>query len=45
MQNSPQSQMILIINADGQTTFLLERIIKSMGYMVEIGTSLTDIKK
>ena len=39
MQNSPQTQMVLLINADGQTNFLLERIIKSMGYLVEIGTT------
>jgi len=45
MQNSPQSQLILIINADGQTNFLLERIIKSMGFLVEISTTLTEIKK
>ena len=45
MTNPTQTQMILIINADGQINFLLERIVMSMGYMVEINTSISDILK
>lgn len=45
MSNPTQSQLILIINADGQTNYLLERILKSMSFTVEISTTLLEIKK
>jgi len=45
MANNPQSQTVLIINADGQANFLLERIVNSMGFVVEISTTLQNIKQ
>ncbi len=37
--------MILIINEDGQANYLLDRILKSMGFLVELSTTLRDIKQ
>jgi two-component system NtrC family sensor kinase len=45
MTNSANTQLILIINTDGQTNFLFERILESMGYLVEISPTLSDIEK
>ena len=45
MTNANQTQLILIINADGQTNYLLERIIKAMGHIVEISTRSAEARQ
>lgn len=42
MANQPQNQIIVIINPDAQTNYLLERIIKAMGYITEVFIRLSD---
>ena len=42
MANQPQTQIIVIINPDAQTNYLLERIIKAMGYITEVFIRLSD---
>lgn len=45
MTNSSTYQLVLIINQDSQTNYLLERVIKSMGLLVEISTSFVQAKQ
>lgn len=40
MTNQHQTQLVLIINPDGQANYLLDRILKSMGFVVELSSSL-----
>ena len=42
MANLTQTQNIVIINPDAQTNYLLERIIKAMGYFTEVFIHLSD---
>ena len=41
MANQNQSQLIVLINSDAQTNYLIERIIKAMGFLVEVHTHLS----
>jgi two-component system NtrC family sensor kinase len=45
MSNPSQPQIILIINKDTQTNFLMERIIKANGHTVEVATSIQNAKQ